>query len=132
MDNGKTVFLVTGATGVIGNAIARALAATPDNEVVLLARDASRATKAVDTMRRDTGNDNLRCVLADLSRRQSVQALADTWEGPLHVLVNDAGVAPRRRQETRARLPLDDGSVSPTPRALGPGAGGERGQLLGR
>ncbi|GMQ74819.1 MAG: SDR family NAD(P)-dependent oxidoreductase [Gammaproteobacteria bacterium] len=105
-NNNKTVFLVTGATGVIGNAIARALAATPDHELVLLARDAGRATKAVDAIRRDTGNDNLRFVLADLSRRNSIQALADAWEGPLHVLVNDAGVAPRRRQETPENIEL--------------------------
>ncbi|GMQ96057.1 MAG: SDR family NAD(P)-dependent oxidoreductase [Gammaproteobacteria bacterium] len=106
VDDSKTVFLVTGATGVIGNAIARALAATPDYELVLLARDAGRATKAVDAIRRETGNDNLRFVLADLSRRNSIQAVADTWEGPLHVLVNDAGIAPRRRQETPENIEL--------------------------
>ena len=100
VDSDTTLVLVTGATGVIGNAIARALAATHDYEVVLLARDADRATQAVNAIRRDTGNDNVRFVLADLSRRNSIQALADTWEGALQVLVNVAGVAPRRREET--------------------------------
>ncbi len=38
VDSNKTVVLVTGATGVIGNAIARALAATHEYELVLLAR----------------------------------------------------------------------------------------------
>ena len=56
----KTVVLITGATGVIGNAIARALAATPDYALVLLARDEGRATKAVDAIRRDTGNGDVR------------------------------------------------------------------------
>ncbi len=106
VSNNKTVVLVTGATGVIGNAIARALAAAPDYELVLLARDANRATKAVDAIRSDTGNDNLRFVLADLSRRDSIRALADSWQGPLHVLVNDAGVAPRERQETAEDIEL--------------------------
>jgi retinol dehydrogenase-13 len=45
-------------------------------------------------------------VLADLSRRNSILALADTWEGPLHVLVNDAGVAPRRREQTPENIEL--------------------------
>ncbi len=106
VDNMKTVALVSGATGVIGKAIARALAATPDYEVVLLARDEDRAKKALDTIRRDSGNDAVRFVLADLSRRHSIQALADSWDGPLHVLVNDAGVAPRRRETTPEGIEL--------------------------
>jgi len=106
VDSNKTVVLVTGATGVIGNAIARELAATPDYEIVLLARDAGRAKKAVDAIRRDTGNDNLRFVLADLSRHHAIRALADTWKGPLHVLVNDAGVAPRDREVTPENIEL--------------------------
>jgi len=106
VDSNRTVVLVTGATGVIGNAVARALAATHDYELVLLARDAGRATNAINTIRRDTGNDNVRFVLADLSRRNSIQALADTWEGPLHTLVNDAGVTPRRREVTPENIEL--------------------------
>lgn len=102
----KTVVLITGATGVIGNAIARELAATPDYALVLVARDAGRARKAVDAIRRDTGNEDLRFVIADLSRRHCIQALADDWQGPLHVLVNDAGVAPRRRETTPEGIEL--------------------------
>ena len=102
----KTVVLITGATGVIGNAIARALAATPDYALVLLARDEGRATKAVDAIRRDTGNGDVGYVIADVSRRDSIQALADSWQGPLHVLVNDAGVAPQRRETTAEGIEL--------------------------
>lgn len=104
--NNKTVVLVTGATGIIGGAIARELAATPNYEVVLLARDEGRATKASNAIRRATGNDDVRFVLADLARRHSIQALADSWEGPLHVLVNDAGVAPRQRETTPEGIEL--------------------------
>ncbi len=106
VDKDKTVVLVSGATGVIGHAIARELAATPNYEVVLLARDAGRARKAVDAIGRDTDNDSLRFVLADLCRRRSIQALADAWQGPLHVLVNDAGVAPREREVTPENIEL--------------------------
>ena len=102
----KTVVLITGATGVIGHAIANALAATPHYALVLLARDEGRATKAVDDIRRDTGNDDVRFVIADVSRRHSIQALAESWNGPLHVLVNAAGVAPRRREITAEGIEL--------------------------
>lgn len=102
----KTVVLITGATGAIGNAIARELAVTPDYALVLIARDESRAAKTVDAIRRDTGNDDVRFAIADLARRRSIQALADNWSGPLHVLVNDAGVAPPRRETTPEGIEL--------------------------
>ncbi len=102
----KTVVLITGATGVIGHAIANTLAATPHYALVLVARDEGRATKAADAIRRDTGNDDVRFVIADVSRRRSIQALADSWNGPLHVLVNDAGVAPQRRETTAEGIEL--------------------------
>lgn len=102
----KTVVLVTGATGVIGKAIARKIAQAPDHEVALLARDEGRAKESVKELRRQTGNEQIRYVLADLSRRQSIQTLVANWEGPLHVLVNDAGVTPRRREETPEGIEL--------------------------
>jgi retinol dehydrogenase-12 len=105
IDSSKTVVLVTGATGVIGGAIARELAGTPGYEIVVLARDEGRA-KAVDAIRSSSGNGDVRYVLADLSRRQSIQSLAEVWKGPLHVLVNDAGVAPRKRETTPEGIEL--------------------------
>lgn len=95
-----TVFLVTGATGVIGEAIARQIAAAPAHELVLLARDEDKAKRTVADLRRRTGNEHIRHVLADLSRRKSIQAVADAWQGPLHVLVNNAGTTPKHREET--------------------------------
>jgi NAD(P)-dependent dehydrogenase (short-subunit alcohol dehydrogenase family) len=96
----KTFVLVTGATGVIGGAIARQLAATPGYEVTIVARDAGRAERAVSTIRRDSGNDDVRYLVADLSQHRSIETLADAWQGPLHVLVNGAAVAPPRRETT--------------------------------
>jgi retinol dehydrogenase-13 len=105
-ESSKTVVLVTGATGVIGGAIARELAATPGYAIVVLARDQGRAKKAVDAIRSDSDNDDVRFVLADVSRRRSIEALAGSWDGPLHVLVNDAGVAPRKRETTPEDIEL--------------------------
>jgi len=102
----KTVVLISGATGVIGQAIARALAATPNYALVLLARDEERASKAVETIRRDSGNGDVDFVIADVSRRHSTEALADSWDGPLHVLVNVAGVAPQGREITAEGIEL--------------------------
>jgi len=96
----ETVILVTGATGVIGNAIAQELATDPGVTLAIVARDRSRADKAVDAIREASGNDRLRSHLADLSRHDSIRALARSWQGPLHVLVNVAGVAPRKRELT--------------------------------
>jgi retinol dehydrogenase 12 len=94
------VALVTGATGAIGGAIARRLAATPGFRVVLVARDPHKGAAAVETLRRDTGNPAIDCECADLSLRADILALAQRWQGPLHVLVNDAAETPRDRQVT--------------------------------
>ena len=106
MDNDRTIVLVSGATGVIGSVIAKELAAKSGYEVVLLARSEPRAKLAVEEIRRDTGNDAVRFIIADVSRRQSVQTAADNWDGPLHVLVNNAGVAPSKRETTPEDIEL--------------------------
>ena len=93
------VALVTGATGAIGQAIARQLA-EQEFAVVLVGRNESKARRAVDEIQRATGNSKVRYELVDLSRQASIQALAERWQGPLHVLVNNAGATPRSRQET--------------------------------
>jgi NAD(P)-dependent dehydrogenase (short-subunit alcohol dehydrogenase family) len=104
--NGSYIALVTGATGAIGQAIARQLAATPGYQVVLACRNEARARQAVDDIIRATGNSQVRYELVDVSRRSSIQALAGRWQGPLHVLVNNAGATPRTRQETPEGIEL--------------------------
>jgi len=94
------VCIVTGATGAIGKAIARQIAAVPGHRVVLIGRDAARTKQATQEIIRTTGNKEVGFELADLSRQPEIQALAQRWQGPLHVLVNNAAVTPRRRQET--------------------------------
>ncbi|WP_305906746.1 SDR family NAD(P)-dependent oxidoreductase [Methylomarinum sp. Ch1-1] len=94
------VFLVTGATGAIGKAIARQVAETKDAEVVLVCRDRHKAERAVQDIARASGNQRVRYELADLSRHDQIRVLAERWAGPLHVLINAAACTPRSRQET--------------------------------
>ncbi|MCM8626458.1 SDR family NAD(P)-dependent oxidoreductase [Accumulibacter sp.] len=92
--------LVTGATGAIGRAIARQIAAKPGYAIVLLARNAARAEHAVREIAAATGNRQVSWELVDLSRRESIMAFAGRWRQPVHLLVNNAALAPRSRQET--------------------------------
>jgi len=98
--------LVTGATGAIGAAIARQIAARPGYRVSLLGRDEPRARRAAEAIPRQTGNPEVDCRIVDVSRRSSVLALAEGWDRPLHLLVNNAAVTPRRRQQTPEGIEL--------------------------
>ena len=100
------IVLVTGATGAIGKAIARQIAGRPDTEVVLACRNAQKAERTVREIVETTGNRRVRYESVDVSRKSSIQALAGRWRGPLHVLVNDAAVTPRRREETPEGIEL--------------------------
>jgi NAD(P)-dependent dehydrogenase (short-subunit alcohol dehydrogenase family) len=99
------VAVVTGATGAIGKAIARGLAGA-GFEVVVIGRDETRTREAVKDIRSSTGNNRVRFELVDLSRHSAIRALADRWEGPLHVLINNAAVTPRKRVETPEGIEL--------------------------
>jgi len=102
----RQVALVTGATGAIGLAICSGLARAPGFEVVLLGRDEARTRRAAQQIRQETGNERVRFELADLSREKEIRALAQRWQDPLHVLVNNAGATPRRRQATPEGIEL--------------------------
>ena len=96
----RRVALVSGATGAIGKAIAERITSRPGFEVVLLCRDAGRAESAVADIQRRTGNPRVRYEQVDLSRADSIAALAARWRGPAHILVNNAAVTPRGREES--------------------------------
>jgi NAD(P)-dependent dehydrogenase (short-subunit alcohol dehydrogenase family) len=100
-----TVALITGATGAIGQAIARQLA-QHQFEVVIAARDKAKAKQTVQQITQATGNNRVRYELVDLSQRNSIYDLAQRWQGVLHVLINNAGITPRTRQETAAGIEL--------------------------
>ncbi len=105
MEHKNPIALVTGATGAIGQAIARQIA-EQDYEVVLAARNEQKAKQAVQDIVRATGNQAVRYELVDVSRQKSVEDLAGRWQGPLHALVNNAAVTPRSRQETPEGIEL--------------------------
>ncbi len=99
--SGKTV-MITGASSGIGRAAALGLARM-GAELVLVCRSRERGERALDEIRRRTGNDHLTLLIADLSSQAQIRAVADEFlatERPLHVLLNNAGVVVMWRTET--------------------------------
>ena len=78
--------IVTGAASGIGVETARALAGT-GAEVTLAVRDLDAGARTADDIDGDVHVAHL-----DLADQASVKAFAAGWDGPLHVLVNNAGV----------------------------------------
>jgi NAD(P)-dependent dehydrogenase (short-subunit alcohol dehydrogenase family) len=83
--NGRTV-VVTGGNSGIGRAAAAALSAA-GARVVLAVRDRSRGETAAGAM-----SGQVEVAQLDLTDLASIRAFAEAWEGPLDVLVNNAGV----------------------------------------
>lgn len=99
MDQSKSV-LLSGATGAIGKAIAKLIAEKDNYRLTIVARNENKAKAVVEELIRFTGNQNINYLIADLSNKQDIISLANDWVGPLHILINDAGVTPRQREET--------------------------------
>jgi NAD(P)-dependent dehydrogenase (short-subunit alcohol dehydrogenase family) len=90
--------VVTGATGGLGRETARALASA-GAEVTVTGRTLEAATTVARDIAAETGNDRTRAARLDVADPESVAAFVDGWTGPLHILVNNAGImaTPERR-----------------------------------
>jgi NAD(P)-dependent dehydrogenase (short-subunit alcohol dehydrogenase family) len=83
--------IVTGGAGGIGVETARALPAAGAS-VTLAVRRTDAAKTVVAELRQSTGNEAIDVRSLDLSDLRSVKAFTDAWEGPVHILVNNAGI----------------------------------------
>ena len=83
--------IVTGASSGIGIETARALAAT-GAEVMLAVRDTAAGERTALDIRETTANQAVRARRLDLADLDSVRAFVAAWDGPLHLLINNAGV----------------------------------------
>jgi len=98
--HGRTA-LVTGASSGIGVETARALAAAGAS-VTLAVRDLDAGARTAGDIRASTGNDAVRVAPLDLADLATVRELAAGWSGPLHILVNNAGIMHTPELRTRA------------------------------
>ncbi|MGY0004361.1 SDR family NAD(P)-dependent oxidoreductase [Micromonospora sp. I033] len=83
--------VVTGGASGIGVETARALAAA-GADVTLAVRNPEAGQRAAADITGSTGNDRILVAPLDLADLGSVAAFVRTWDGPLHMLVNNAGI----------------------------------------
>jgi dehydrogenase/reductase SDR family protein 13 len=92
-----TTFLITGANTGIGRATATELAGR-GGRVVLACRSEEKTRPVIDDIVSTTGNSDVDFLALDLADLDSVRAAAAAVSEPVHVLINNAGVAGQRGQ----------------------------------
>jgi NAD(P)-dependent dehydrogenase (short-subunit alcohol dehydrogenase family) len=96
------VVMITGANSGIGKAASLTLAKMGAT-VVMVARNAERGEAARSEIMKESQNNSVDLVLADLSSLESVRQLGAEFEkkySRLHVLINNAGLFNQRRHVT--------------------------------
>jgi NAD(P)-dependent dehydrogenase (short-subunit alcohol dehydrogenase family) len=83
--------VVTGASSGLGIETARALAAA-GAEVTLAVRNNAAGGDAARSIVESTGSRTVRVRRLDLADQASVAEFVEGWDGPLHLLVNNAGL----------------------------------------
>ena len=102
---GKTC-MVTGANAGIGRSTALGLAKMGAT-VVMVCRNRERGEAALTEIKRESGNDAVSLLLADLSSQAAIQQLAQDFKArypTLHVLINNAGIVLKKRILTDDKL----------------------------
>jgi NAD(P)-dependent dehydrogenase (short-subunit alcohol dehydrogenase family) len=92
--------VVTGATSGIGRETARVLAGV-GAEVTLAVRDTTAGDVVAQDISTATGNNAVRVVHLDLADPVTIERFADDWHGPLHLLINNAGIMTSTLARTR-------------------------------
>ncbi|KAF1854484.1 hypothetical protein Lal_00014320 [Lupinus albus] len=87
---GKTMIVTGGASG-IGIETVRSLAAAGAS-VTIAARRTDMAEEVARMLREETRNGQIDVRPLDLSNLNSVKRFVETWERPVHALINNAGV----------------------------------------
>ena len=96
------VCMVTGANSGIGKATAQGLA-NLGATVVMVCRSRERGKKALDEIKQESGNQGIYLLVADLASQAAIRTLAEDFiseYSALHVLINNAGIIPRKRMVT--------------------------------
>jgi NAD(P)-dependent dehydrogenase (short-subunit alcohol dehydrogenase family) len=83
--------IVTGGASGIGVETARALASA-NAEVTLAVRNVEAGERTAEDIVASTGNKQVLVAALDLADQASVAGFVAGWDGPLHILVNNAGV----------------------------------------
>lgn len=83
--------VVTGGASGIGVETARALAAA-GAAITLAVRDIQAGERVAEDIRSSTGNAEIAVAALELTDLDSIRAFAGAWDGPLHILINNAGV----------------------------------------
>ena len=91
--------IVTGASSGIGLETARALASA-GAEVTLAVRNLDAGAKAAEDIAKSSDNERVHVAALDLANQASVANFVQNWNGPLHLLINNAGVIPSTLSRT--------------------------------
>jgi NAD(P)-dependent dehydrogenase (short-subunit alcohol dehydrogenase family) len=83
--------VVTGGASGIGLETARALAGA-NAEVTLAVRNVEAGHKAAEDIAAGTGGKLVSVAPLDLADQASIAAFVEAWSGPLHILVDNAGI----------------------------------------
>jgi len=92
--------VVTGASSGIGAETARVLA-TAGADVTLAVRDTTAGARMADRIAASAGEPRAAVAAIDLADPESAASFARDWNGPLHLLVNNAGLVTGGLERTK-------------------------------